>query len=277
MLDRIIGGSVLIVLLAALRPLLRGRVRPLLAYGLWLLAAARLLLPTPPITSPASAVGRLEASAPVQAAVDRAEEALLPYFAREIELDPGETALSYREVTEDYPRVETNYSHNPNGTLRLLEAETVWQLPLWRWAWWGGMGLCALWLLGQDAALRLRLRRQRRPLAGAESPLPVYLAPDLPSPCLLGLFRPAVYLPEGDYTAAQLRHILAHEETHWRHGDHLWAWLRGACLVVHWFNPLVWWGASLSRRDGELACDDGAIRRLGRGRPPTTAAPSCGW
>ena len=37
-----------------------------------------------------------------------------------------------------------------------------------------------------------------------------------------------------------LRHVLAHEATHYRHGDPLWAVVRGACLVVHWWNPLVW-------------------------------------
>ena len=58
-------------------------------------------------------------------------------------------------------------------------------------------------------------------------------------------------------------YILAHEETHFRHGDHLWSYLRCACLAVHWFNPLVWWAAALSRRDCELACDDGTLRRLG--------------
>ena len=57
--------------------------------------------------------------------------------------------------------------------------------------------------------------------------------------------------------------MLAHEETHFRHGDHVWGVLRGLCLALHWFDPLVWWAAFLSRRDGELACDEAAIRRLG--------------
>lgn len=35
------------------------------------------------------------------------------------------------------------------------------------------------------------------------------------------------------------------------------------CLAVHWFDPLVWWAAILSRRDSETACDAGTIQRLG--------------
>ena len=34
-------------------------------------------------------------------------------------------------------------------------------------------------------------------------------------------------------------------------------------LVLHWYNPLVWAAVYLSRQDGELACDEGAILRLG--------------
>ena len=60
-----------------------------------------------------------------------------------------------------------------------------------------------------------------------------------------------------------LRHALLHEQTHYRHGDHVWAVLRSVCLVLHWYNPLVWLAAALSRRDAELACDEGTLRRLG--------------
>lgn len=32
---------------------------------------------------------------------------------------------------------------------------------------------------------------------------------------------------------------------------------------LHWFNPLVWWAAALSRTDAELFCDEDTVRRLG--------------
>ncbi len=57
-----------------------------------------------------------------------------------------------------------------------------------------------------------------------------------------------------------LRHVLTHEFTHYRHGDHLWSMLRCLALAVHWWNPLVWLAAELSRRDAELACDEGALK-----------------
>ena len=33
--------------------------------------------------------------------------------------------------------------------------------------------------------------------------------------------------------------------------------------MLHWYNPLVWLAAKVSRADGELACDEGALRVLG--------------
>ena len=94
--------------------------------------------------------------------------------------------------------------------------------------------------------------------------MPVYVAADIPSPCLFGLFNPAIYLTErAAEDAAQARQIIAHELTHFRHGDMIWALLRSVCLVVWWFDPFVWLAAALSRRDGELACDEGTIKALG--------------
>ena len=86
----------------------------------------------------------------------------------------------------------------------------------------------------------------------------------LPSPCPAGLIRPAIYLtPTAIASPEGLRHVIAHEETHARHLDPLWSLLRCVCLTVYWFDPLVWAAAFASKTDCELACDEGALRRLG--------------
>lgn len=98
----------------------------------------------------------------------------------------------------------------------------------------------------------------------ADSRLPVYMVSGLPGPCLFGLLHPAIYLPEG-ITREQLPYVLAHEESHYRMGDHIWSLLRGLCLVLHWYHPLVWLAVYVSRQDSELACDERSIRQLGEG------------
>ena len=109
-----------------------------------------------------------------------------------------------------------------------------------------------------------KLRRSKRELDIPSSLIPVYASDAVETPCLFGFFRPAIYLTTAcTDSELTLRHVLAHETTHYRHGDNLWSALRCLCLALHWYNPLVWWAAVLSKRDAELACDEGAIKQLG--------------
>ena len=130
-------------------------------------------------------------------------------------------------------------------------------------AWYAGMVVMAAWLLLVNLRLARRLRRNRTPY-DSDSVLSVFVAEGIPSPCLFGLFKPSIYLTErAAEDDMRARQIIAHELTHYRHGDMIWSLLRSVCLVVWWFNPLVWLAAALSRQDCELACDEGTIKALG--------------
>jgi hypothetical protein len=94
--------------------------------------------------------------------------------------------------------------------------------------------------------------------------LPVYIAEGTASPCLFGIPRPAIYLTSKALESENdIHHILIHELCHYSQGDHVWSILRGLCLSVWWWNPLVWIAAILSRADSELACDEAVIKRIG--------------
>jgi hypothetical protein len=92
-----------------------------------------------------------------------------------------------------------------------------------------------------------------------------YAVEGISSPCLYGFPGcEAVYLTAdviGD--TDKLRHVIVHELVHKKHGDSLWAVLRGVLVTVYWFHPLVWAAAVCSKRDCELACDEGALAALG--------------
>ena len=136
--------------------------------------------------------------------------------------------------------------------------------PVLKAVWYAGMAVMAVWFLLANLRFLLRLRRSRRPYPVESCPYPVYLTAELPSPCLFGLFHPAVYLtPAAVESPETLRHVLIHETTHARHLDPLWSLLRCVCLAIYWFDPLGWIAAIVSRRDCELACDEGALRQLG--------------
>ncbi len=60
---------------------------------------------------------------------------------------------------------------------------------------------------------------------------------------------------ESQFGATEKLHILRHEAEHHRHGD-LWANIAAACVLsAHWFNPLAWLSWSAFRLDQEKCCD----------------------
>jgi len=100
-----------------------------------------------------------------------------------------------------------------------------------------------------------------RDLAGTmRLPTPQVLrSPFLASPCVDGLRRPVILLPEDD-TAADLRATFVHELAHLARRDGLWNLLRRVASALLWFQPLLW---AVSRRlevTAEEVCDDHVVQ-----------------
>lgn len=241
MTEVLVSSTVLILALAALRWLLRGKIDPRLQYALWLLAALRLLLPVPLVSSPVSV---MNAAADVPAAVQR--------------LTAPEDRRAPQPAAEAAPAQPAAAAEPQAQTKEKLPVRTILKT-----AWLAGAAILAIVMLAQNLAFLRKLRRVRQPLACAESPIPVWLVPGLPSPCLAGLFRPEIYLtPEAAADPATLGFVLRHELAHFRAKDQLWSLVRLVCQCVYWFDPFVWLAAALARRDCELACDARVLRGL---------------
>ena len=82
------------------------------------------------------------------------------------------------------------------------------------------------------------------------------------TPMLIGVFHPAIILPDREYTNEQLRAVLLHELTHLRRKDVLVKWLTVLVSALHWFNPIVWLVRREIDRACELSCDEAVIRNL---------------
>ena len=272
MIEWIISSTVLLAVLLLLRLCLKGRIGLRLQYALWLLAAVRLLVPFSLGTSRLSVMNPVEHSEFYRAAV-----------ATEATTAPN---VSVPTVVEpDIPPILPSTGTSPAAPVRPVEPitpvtpvtpvfpadpqpepeESLWQRlgRIAKIVWVvGGAGML-LALAAVNLHLAARLKRSRTPLQ-TDSPLPVWQSNAVQTPCLFGLWRPTIYVT-AETAAAEtvLRHCLRHEETHYRHGDHLWAVVRALCLAIHWYNPLVWLAAFCSKTDAELACDETTIRTLG--------------
>ena len=125
--------------------------------------------------------------------------------------------------------------------------------------------IALIWLIGAVAMIGYALISSallRRKLKDATPYQPGIKQSDFaPSPFVLGILRPVIYLP---YRAdeADLPYIIAHERAHIARRDHLWKPLGFLLLAVYWFNPVMWLSYILLCRDIEAACDEKVIRDL---------------
>ena len=124
----------------------------------------------------------------------------------------------------------------------------------------------AVWLLGVLAVLAVgvvSLARLRRRLAGAVcAGGRVWESEVVPTPFVLGFFRPRIYLPPG-LTGTERTCVLVHERHHIRRGDPWWKLLGWCVLAVYWWDPAVWICWVLFCRDMEMSCDEAVLRTLG--------------
>ncbi len=281
MKEILLTSSALILALLALRQLFRRTVSRRMQYALWLLVLVRLLVP---VNVGTLAHNVLSAAAPVQTVVEERLDTPVLYVQdgterRPAQLLPGKESqgdpqsppsdAAQSALADEYYTVTPTYR-----TVTLSEALT--------YVWYAGMVGVGAWFLFTNLRFARALRKARTPYRVEGCRYPVYLVSALPSPCLFGVLRPAVYLNEKALQSPDaLRFVLAHEQTHARHLDPLWSLLRGVCLTVYWFDPLVWLAAVLSREDCELACDEGTLRALGAderaayGKTLLTLVPVC--
>ncbi|SHI12908.1 Signal transducer regulating beta-lactamase production, contains metallopeptidase domain [Sporobacter termitidis DSM 10068] len=258
MTECIITSSALILAVTALRFIFRGKISRRLQYALWGLVLLRLMLPFPLLGSPMSVMNLIEPaespaafdSVPVP---DTAGQLAMMLPAVQPDMaSPGGQAAPAEFVQEQESPARAGAPAMLSRALAL-----AWLI--------GGVAL-GLWFIGANFVFYRRLCKTRTTFDVPGSKLLVYIAGGIASPCLFGLFRPAVYLtPKAAKNGEGVRHVLAHETCHYRHGDHVWSLLRGLVLALWWWNPLVWVAAVLSRADGELACDEAVVQNLGSG------------
>ena len=283
MMEWIVTSSAMILIIIALRGLLKGKISLKLQYGLWALVLIRLLLPFSIVDSAISISNVL--SAPVireaddavadyetayQSAVQRHESSGTVYTDTEIRHQVQQELFdrTYEKIESQYtqtgavvPQVQIQAEARQQVEVISLTAVLTEALPYF---WIAGMIVVAVALIGSNLHFWWKLRQSRKALDISGVPLKVYLTDYVATPCLFGFGRPDIYLTGEVMADSQMRrHVIAHELSHYRQGDHIWSMLRCLCLVLHWYNPLVWVAAILSKKDAELSCDEATIKALG--------------
>lgn len=235
-LNRSLAAGILILAVVLVRLVFKKAPRWLLC-ALWALAAVRLVCPV----SIESVLSLIPSAEPVQ---------------------PEIIVSAQPAITSGIPAVDAIVNPPLAAAFTPSPAQSANPLQIWTFVaacvWLAG--IAALLLYAAISALRLRLRvRTAVRLEGK-----VYQSEFVPSPFILGVLRPRIYLPFGLEAGAQAM-VLAHERAHLRRGDQLWKPLGYLILAAYWFNPLCWLAYILFCRDIEAACDEKVVRELGEG------------
>lgn len=255
-----LSGGLLVLFVALLNRLLRGKLPRSFLCCLWLLVLARFLLP---VGTSWSVTNRL------LGALQETRTQTAP--------PPGKPAPS-QPIGEAYPSAEPGEVYVPAVSEQDRTSAPVWTMPS------AASVLTAVWGLGALAFLSWRLtsyHRLNRTLREGETPaadweLELYsglvgergAAPALRrseavrSPMLAGVLRPVIWLPAYGLDAAELSYALRHELTHWRRRDLYCKWAAALTACLHWFNPAVWYLLRAVDRDCELSCDEAVVREL---------------
>lgn len=208
---------------------------------LWLAVALRLICPV----LPESPVGLVQ--------TERAEQAV------SVLLETPQTAAPRLPAPSAGGEESGGASGHAAGARPPAEhaaAEKGGWLPVLSLLWLAGFAAMAGWmLLGW-----LRLRRLVS--AAVRRERDVWECDGLPSPFVMGLLRPRIYVPFR-LTDAQRTYVMAHERHHIRRGDPWWKLLGCGILAVYWWDPAVWLCWSLFCRDLEMSCDEAVLDQLG--------------
>ena len=243
-----ISGSIVAVLLFALKPLVRDRLPKSAQYYLWFTAIAALLVPvsvfiklpaatetTPVIILPSNVVEHYVVT--IEEVVARVNA----IGTGEHELKSPHNAQTFAQADVPKPITDAMKFFVPYYPV-IASAILIYHFIAY-------------------AVFTRKIRRDNKQ-ADVDCAIPVCLNAKANTPMLIGLFKPVIVLPDCEYTDAQLRAVLLHEMTHLRRKDVLVKWLSVIACSVHCFNPIVWFVRLEIDRACELATDETVIRNL---------------
>lgn len=245
LLNMSLTASVAILVVLLLRLLLR-KAPKVISYGLWGIVLFRLLCPVS-VQSGLSLFSLLDPTVVTEG-----------FVTSRMEYIPSDLVhTEYPYINLPFPGIEEAVNDTlPQGEEQLAADPLEAPMAIATYVWMAGF--LAMALYGTVSYIRLRRKLlTASPLRGN-----IYLADEISSPFVLGLFRPRIYIPSAMREQEQ-SYILLHEQHHIRRFDHITKALAFAVLCIHWFNPLVWVAFLMAGRDMEMSCDEAVVRKMG--------------
>ena len=222
LLSTLLATSGLAVLVLIVREPIRKRFGSRITYGLWLIPAARLFMPT-----------------------------LTQTVERAVPMQPGIRPLPQPLASETLWMANVTPA-DPSLLDRLGGWPTI-LLAIW-------LGVAATLFVSRIVAFRRDRRAildSSTQLARLGS-VRIIRTPEVDSPVALGIIDRIIAVPsdfDRRYADAERRLVVEHELAHHRSGDLVANLFAFVLLCLQWFNPLAWVAHAAFRFDQEAACD----------------------
>ncbi|MBC1605073.1 peptidase M56 [Listeria rocourtiae] len=238
-------ASVLVVFILCIKFLLKNWLTPQWKYALWLILVVRLVLPWFP-----------ESSFSIYSILPIKHEQA-PIVSQEITTTAPEVIEAIPRVIEDLPAENNVY------TIFLF----IWIL---------GITITGIFIILINRRLYqyiskqplitekrvLNIYRNCKKDMSIKKDIPLHYSGKISSPTLFGIGKPRILLDEKHVKHLddnQLKYIFYHELSHYKRKDININLLMNCLLVIHWFNPVLWYANRALREDQEMACDSLAL------------------
>lgn len=271
MAEQIVSTTVFLVLILLLRAVFCSRISKRVCYAMWLVVGIYLLASFWEFTNSFQVLNVIYRAAGTgvgisSQGIDRNNASAVGQEKQALDEQRKSQGdgMDYTNQNFAAPTAVSGAGQMQNRQEREKWTEGVWLKGIWI----SGCVICAMIFAGSNLHFAKRLRKSRKLLDMDEKSwkitgrggIPIYQTEEISTPCLFGVVRPAIYLPLMPMETEKCNYVLAHEYTHYRHGDHIWAVFRCICVSLYWYHPLVWVAALLSGRDSEFACDESVTR-----------------
>ncbi len=245
-LNMSIQGSIVVLVVLALRLLFKKSPKWITVL-LWAVVAVRLICPIS-FESKASLMPDIQTISGKIVAIDK--EAAKDNVA--VQTNGDMPVTNDKEPSVDGEVVEQTFSIAPARTVTNKDEAKLYALDI---VWLAGIAA----MLGYAVVSYLRVYKRVKTAVCLQDN--VYRCETVNSPFVLGIIRPKIYL-SFDINEKSAQYVIAHERAHISRLDHILKPFAFLVLALHWFNPLVWLGFMLFRKDIELACDEKVIKTL---------------
>ena len=238
-------ASVAIVLVTLLRLLLK-KAPKVISYALWGVVLFRLLCPVS-IGSNFSVYNLFDAPAQESGTIT----SVIEYVPSNI------VHTEYPSVARPVPGISDAINEAlPQGREQLVADPLEAPMSIATYVWMIGVLVMVIYSI----VSYIRLRRKLSVVVPLRDN--IFIADDIKSPFVVGLFRPKIYLP-CNLSDKEQEYIILHEQHHIKRLDHVMKALAFFALAIHWFNPLVWAAFILASKDMEMSCDEAVIHKVG--------------